>query len=801
MNSELESLIDRHRDLRRSALRYRWLIRGLLVVVLPLALLAAADHAWVLSKPWRWIGFALWMGGLLWMLAGLRRALQKPDRQEAAAQLDASASLEGGYAISTASEIEAPRTEEPEEAALLFRLHEEARRLASTATPAHPWPPRWQAVLVLAGMILLGFAGAFAIGRFLRPWADLPYTSITLAGPERLPIAREAFTITGQVMGRTPSEVNLHVSNGTEIKLPVGPDGRFQHTFSKGVPAPVVLLARGAADGVSAPVEVAFRDLPHPVRYEHRIVPPAYTRMPERTENHAALVILRGSEVRYSVNLSKPARALRMVFDTSDAPVDLEAAAGEAPVWVARLPMLRRTAGYHLEALDEDGVWRSAGEPAQIVVNPDKPPAVEIGEHNDSKLKSPRDTFSMGFTASDDIGLEDVRVRYQRVGDSAWSEKVISLQPGAKTSKSEFKLPLEELKVEPHDLVAVVVEARDGNNLDGPGRGGSDPIVFEVPEDSSLADKQGGGGGGGSQSEQVNPLEIQQQIYKDTLKLSMGRKGISEDDLARRQQDNAGNLSDMAGQMAGQAPPEVIELLKVATKAAQEASMQLQMLKYRRNFQAVIERESAVIDALVKASKLMGDGDPPPPGEGQQGPPKKQFTLKKSSSSSSSPSEEERKEKLEQAVADLEQLLKEQQEINKELADQQGQQGQQGQPGGQSPQELGQRQQAAAAQADAIRQQLEKMGKSPNGADPALAAEQLRMAKQQQASAAAGIARGNAAMANHYGQGAASSVEKAKQLTESLLGQAPGEVTEPQARAAGYQDLIQEYTRRLSYDE
>ncbi|WP_338285955.1 DUF4175 family protein [Luteolibacter sp. LG18] len=810
----MKPILAGQRKLRRSASISRWGILGVMAVALPLGAFAWWDRGMVLSPQWRWTGFVLWLAGVIWMIARAGKAFRIPAQREITSLLDGHAALKHGYVISTAVEIDAPRTDKPEEAALLARLHSEAGRLASETVTAHPRPRLWQVTLACLGVVLVGSAGPFPVARLLQPWKELPYTTITLVGPERKPIEREPFTVIGQVNGRVPKNAVLQVSGGVEIPVIVEASGAFRHTFTNGVLAPVTFVARGAEDGISAPLAITFRDLPHPEVYDHRITPPSYTRRPEFAENQAAFSVLRGSKIHYGVVFNRETTGVKLVFDDNEAPVELTRDASRPLAWGADLPVLKRTVGYHLEAIDGEGVWRQAVELAQIVVMPDKPPVVDLGAHNETKLKSPHDTFAMDFKASDDIGLMDVRVRYQRVGDKEWKEKVIRLsEPGTRQQSAEWKLPLDELGVVPHDMVAVVIQARDGNTVDGPGKGSPEPILIEVPEEPKDKDEHaGGGGGGGGESQQVNPLDIQRQIYRDTLRLSVGRQAPSAAELVRRQEENVKNLQEMADKMAGQAPPIFAGLLENARKSAVQATEELQMLSYRHgNFQPAMEKQSAVIDALVKAARIQAEQQQQGGGgEGGQPATGKQFTLN-SPNSKSAPSPEEQKERLEQALADLRKLLKEQEDLNKQMGQQPnkgqqpGQQGQQGSsPGGQSQgsgaPDLAARQQDARAQSERIRGQLESLQKSENGGDPALAAEQMKQAERQQQAAAAAIARGSA-MASRNGEASSAALEKARQLAESLQGQTPGESTEAETRAPGYQHLIQEYSRRLSYDQ
>lgn len=827
MTPELKQLLAKHRTMHRAGSIRRWWVLGLLALALPLAALACADGVLVLDKGWRWLGFAAFLAAALWMLLGMKRARQTPGERDVASVLDAHSSLAKGHAVSTSAQLDAPRTTLAEEGALLARLHAEAGKLAASATVRHPGPRPWQVAGALCGVLLLGAVmglhGLRPVMRMLLPWSDLPYTTITLAGPAEAPLKQEAFTVSGTVKGRIPKSLVLQAADGPAITVPVAADGSYRHTFENGVPAPVVLTARGAADGVSPAVRIDLGNIPQATEYAHRITPPPYTRQPERIETQASFTVLRATKIAYVAIFDRAPTAVRMVFDNDLDPLDLQADPHRPLAWGVELPLLERTCGYHLEVAEQDGVFRMMGEPQQIVVFPDKPPVVDVASHNGEKLKTRKDSFTMNFDASDDIGLADVRVLYRRVGDKDQTEIAIPLrEPLVRKQGGTWQLPLAEIKAEPHDMVAIVVQARDGNTLDGPGIGNSDPIIIEIPEDTDSQDQQaGGGGGGGGQGEQINPLEIQQQLYRETLRLSLGRKAPPKDEIQQRQQANVNNLAEMAADPQQAAlGEEYLALLETARKSAAQAASYLRMnYSYPGNdpLDRALTAEASAVDALLKAARIAqaNQGEPPPGGEGQ-GQGGKQFSLTKSGSPKSQPqSEEQQREQIEQALADIEQALKEQEEINQQIGEnspgenpQQGQpqagQQQEGQPGesqaSQGSAALAQRQGQARDTSDQIRSQMEGLGKSENGADPALAAEQLRQASEFQAQAAQAIAK-NAGNAEAQGKSSADALRKAQELTRSLLGESAGDTAEPRAQALEYQHLIQEYTRRLSYDD
>ncbi|MCW1886322.1 DUF4175 domain-containing protein [Luteolibacter flavescens] len=853
MTPELKQLIGKHRALHRSGSVRRWAVISLLAMALPFALVAWTDGIHALDASWRWAGLVVLVIAVLSALAGIGRALRTPDEREVAATLDEHSSLVKGHAISTSAQIDAPATDRVEEQALLARLHSEAGKLAAGAKVIHPAPRGWQVVGALCGVVLLGSLvavhGTRPVVRVLQPWKELPYTTIGLTGPEKKPLAGEAFAVSGVVAGRIPASVELHGVDGPAITVAVSQDGSFRHNFENGVPAPVKLVARGAADGFSPELKIDLRSFPHAVEFAHRIVPPAYTGEGERIETQGSFTILRATKVGYVAVFDQPATSVRMVFDNDLEAIELTADPENPRSWKADLPLMRRTCGYHLEAAEAGGEPRLTGEPQQIVVYPDKPPVAEITSNNAEEIKTLKDSLKIKFDTSDDIGLADVRVTYTRVGDPKPTEIPIPLSaPLVRNQRGEWELPLSEIEAEPLDMVVIVVQARDANDVDGPGIGSSEPIIIEIPEDTGEEEDPssgGGGGGGGGGPEQVNPLEIQQQLYRETLRLSLGRKSAPKEELFERQQENAKNLAEMLEDpQQEEMGEEYMGLLRTAKKSAEQAALFLRYSYPTRNgtpYDRALQSEGAVIDSLLKAARIAQEAGQQQQGGGGGGgegaaPPGKQYSLTKSGSPQSRPlTEQEQREQIEQALAEIEQAMQEQEEINEELAENEGEgegegegqegesqgsgspgSGQGGKPGqgqggkgqGQgSPGQGGQgggglagRQGQASQMSSAIRAQLEAMGKASNGADPGLAADQLRQAAEFQAQAAQAIAQGEGG-AQTQGRASTDALRKAHELTKSLFGESASGAVEPRAQALEYQHLIQEYTRRLSYDD
>jgi hypothetical protein len=100
-----------------------------------------------------------------------------------------------------------------------------------------------------------------------------------------------------------------------------------------------------------------------------------------------------------------------------------------------------------------------------------------------------------------------------------------------------------------------------------------------------------------------------------------------------------------------------------------------------------------------------------------------------------------------------------------------------------------------------IAEQIEKLMSADKQADPKQAAEQMRRAAALQREAAQALLQNAPEKARESGEEAADAIRRAAILTEALLDRAVTPGIDAGTRAPGYDDLIQGYSRRLSYDE
>jgi len=176
-----------------------------------------------------------------------------------------------------------------------------------------------------------------------------------------------------------------------------------------------------------------------------------------------------------------------------------------------------------------------------IEARKDNPPTVKIVRPGRDAKANPIEEVSIGVTAEDDFGLNDVSLHYSVNGGA---EKTVSMlqQKGAQTSDGKYVLALEDFKLSPGDLVSIYATARDARNTT------KTDIYFiqaEPFERNYSQSQQAGGGGGGGGDQQGEISQRQKDIIAATWnQLKSGAKSSADD---------AKFLSDIEEKLAAQA--------------------------------------------------------------------------------------------------------------------------------------------------------------------------------------------------------------------------------------------------------
>ena len=700
-----------------------------------------------------------------------------------------------------------------------------------------------------------------AVLRALQPWLALPYTTIALRGPAEPPAKREPFAVTGAIAGRIPKELRLTWTGGRAATVPVNPAGSFRHALALGIQQAVTFAATAAADGHAAPLAVGLRRVPKVEAYQFAIVPPAYTGWPDAKQSRPGFAVLRGSAAVLTLQLDLPAKSVAFIPDNNQGTLAFAARGDDGTTWQLDLGKIARTFSYRIEITDEKATCQAEAEPQMIVALTDAPPKFETLTHNGDQLadaEAPGDfilqyegmeplggqrgadgtgKFTLHYRATDDIGLAQVTISCESLTKEVLPREVTVLPAQSLAHPGTWSVALQSLRdagIQPLDIVIVTVTALDNNTLDGPGVV-AEPIFLEMPfPPSDDPDGSGGGGGGGGGPENVNPLALQKELHRQIVRASLGLNAPAKETLAESEQTIAGHLEKMAATPeAGIFGEAYVEHLGKARASALKAAETLKGNRPLRDTTTFptsnIPRtrqplgalglsadtlshliEAAKIEAAVLKAATVVPGSPPPG-------TKYSLTKAPSKSDKSKGDQSQKDEQIEKAVADLAKLRRDQEQLDKEAAalDGEGKEGQQpgspkaGQTPGQNPGQnpgpfsadgLAASQDALLPVTSDILKSIESLDKGDSQTDPKQAAEALRNARAWQEQVAAALRADNLRKARELGTKTEEALEVASLLTKALLDKAIRQSIEAQAPAPGYESLIQEYSRRISYD-
>jgi len=861
MSSQLTSLLDKYaaklkiQRVKRNA----WLILTLLV--LPLCLFGALDVWLIFSVPMRVLALTLVVLLAIWALFLLLRP--KPDKLTTARLLDHRLSP-GSYAITTAWQLSGLAQDDPlkpqeqQQQALDAYAKKSLQQLNFNNPPANKWLIA-ASVLGLSGIGgMLASNQQLALQRILQPYAQLDYTRISLQLPATTPAANEKFKLQIAVKGQRDANIMLSVKNLQDNKLLHGypkqvalpADGKLDYEFLQGLNKDSIIEVKAGRGNYVAATTLQLRATPQLKQLKYTITYPEYAKHLNRTESNASFAILRGCKVKLDLELSGQATGCNLVKSGRQAEViELQAVKNATNTYSSALAYFDRSFDYRFSSSDRFGTYEFPQQLQQIIVNEDQPPEISITSNNAESLKVGDSKLKLAYEASDDVGLARINLVYEVVGKPA-SRQQRPLQINALQASENLEVDFKAMGAQPMDTVVVFMEVFDGNNLYGPGKVASEPIMFEVPLPEQPKDeeqKQQGSGEG--ENELHNPLEIQRGIYKDTLRKYLGnnnKQGWQE--LAKRQQDNTRHLGDMQNAPEIQGLGE--EFLKIIKECEQLSLQSAESLRKNLGMESR-EIQSQIIKKLIDAARIQANAKQPEQPEQpqdkqeQQGQPQKSTKYSLIKPGGGKQKEQQDEEQARQKLAELNALAKQQEQLaeklNQELQkkneemfkkmQQQNQQQNQNPPnmagqkpgekdgeqaGGKQPGEQGkpspdgsgmgkstsQQQDDILARTQEMLQELEKMRLGENQLAPQSALDDLSKAIQQQKGVKDSLGDPhNIRYSELNARSAARQLGNSAEKLKAALSQATGSMSNGSRPANGYEQLIIDYTRRLSYEQ
>ena len=630
MSQSIKTILDSQRSRANRRLISRRMLVGLFLFTCLLVCFAWLDYTYIFSIPAR---FAVWTSLLASMAAVLASLflVATPSRKQVAQSIEArvdtnaESSIEGtenaSLIVTTSADIHAREAlaSEPEfGAGIQEKLDEQATQIALNTKirpRARLFP--WFAAICLVAVLAVQLGNQFGtkcFSRILAPWFPQNYTNVVIERPTGTIVSGMPFQIQGRLDGRLPTEAWLHTKSHPDSPVPVefNSDGSYSVELSTEELRESYWVVAG--DGISDVLDVAVFKPAEVAGYKIDVLPPAYAANRAEALETPNIEVLRASSLTYEITVSNPVasvRFLKLENQTNRTLETIQFQKTEDPlVYRLAIDNVVELLNYRISITRESGETSSNDEPFKILPLPDFTPKLTITSHNGKKvLKKGNEKVQVNFKATDDIGLESLRLVYRKIGTLGETRSIPLDQKSPTEYTVDSLLEMAPLNLQPQDLLVVFAEGQDGNILDGPGVGTSQVVMIEVPKPpapkNKAKPKRGGGGGGGPQT--VNPLEIQKSLLRDTSML--GEFADSEEYKELRQDQLQVNkfvelMLQKVNQQIGISPraAPIAAQLQLAISTMNLAERQLGS---RTKRQSLLAQEFAVA-TLSKAAKMMG---------------------------------------------------------------------------------------------------------------------------------------------------------------------------------------------------
>ena len=562
-STDLQSLID--------AVRRRWLAAralrtvGLAAVVAALPIAAAALAGW--SVPLEGaalivlVSLALCAAAAL-LIGGLRRWPRRPSDVATARFIEEQAAADLNPmddALVSAVQV-GERTPESETFARVVVAQAASRLSAINAESIVATSTlRYSVVHAAAGTLFLGLAIVFALPTFGRAadaaWLALFPHSISISvlpGDARVPAGRP-LVIKASLNGRGAklrgvAPMLVVSSKDQERSVPMVLDGdgyRFgfdsvDRSFTYKVVAAAVSSQSYSVTALHPP-RVQRID----VQYDY----PAFAGLAPHTDEDAGDIYgPAGTRVRLRVHTDKPIAAGQLALASRSA-VPL---APGGDLTADALLTLSKDDSYRIKLSDRDGLNSSGDTEYFIRLMDDRPPEVRILRPSADQSVTPLEEVAIEARADDDYGVARFELAYSVAGRPERTVRFSSVTGTDVAKIGTYLLAIEDLRVQPGDVVTYYARAVDVGRGKRPSETRSDIFFLEVkPFSEEFVAAQSQAMGGGAAGQQLDSLiAAQKEIITATWNLERRSAAGQSADDTRAVAEAQAELKARAEQMA-----------------------------------------------------------------------------------------------------------------------------------------------------------------------------------------------------------------------------------------------------------
>lgn len=702
-----------------------------------------------------------------------------------------------GGAVLSAVEVDVADTDDNARSPFLIRglLADAANRLSRSA--AIPVIEREQTRRGFA-LVLVLLASAFALfslgPAYLRQTARLVLLPFSAAAaepvyaiavtPGNVVVARGGdLQVTATLQGFASDIVELSMRRGVAgewDRIPMGIGRDSVHFMAR-----VFDLAEDAeyfieANGVrSAAFKVTIRDLPAVKHLDVDLVFPPYTGIaPEKVEDGGDIAAVKGTSATVHVRATRAVRGGKILLNGDSA----VALARQDDSTLAATIKVRTDGFYRVELTAEDGTVVAGNIDYNIDALEDRPPQVSVRKPGRDVRPSNVEEIFIEGEATDDYGVGRMELVYSVNGGE---KKRIALAEGTGRHPKELTaghtLFLEELGLQPGDVISYYVQVWDADAVSGPKSAASDIYFITIrPFDREYKQSQQGGGSGMQGSAQQSPSELiaqQREIISATFKaqrdkattpvqqfrenvttihLAQGRLHEQVIALGSQLKRPAVQTADTGFKVIAELLPKAVEEMRQAEGQLVERKLDDALLPEQRALQ-YLERAEAVFKEVQVSMQNGGGGGGA--NASQASDLADLFELE--TDKMRNQYEQVQRGQQEQASKDVDETLERlkrlasRQQQENERARQRGMPGQQGGSGGGSQRQL-------AEEAEQLARRLERLAREQNSAQMQETARSLQEAADQMRKSAANDGKQGAGT----GSSALDRLENARRLLE-----------------------------------
>jgi hypothetical protein len=352
-------------------------------------------------------------------------------------------------------------------------------------------------IIASASMVRAGSDGFDLLQRaFLVPGVPVPRkTRVSVTEPRQLVARGDAVTVRARAEGVIPDAGTLEVRGSDEQhgqSYPIARDTGSGNEF--------VLTIQNAQrpfeytvqlnDGLSEVCRVDVAERPAVAQLNCRQIHPKYTGLGEVDRAPGDLSILAGSKLAIEVTSNKDLDAkgnrVRLHGAESEAPLPLDPN-NARHLGPHEVQLLKGITGLSIQLTDTQGI--SSKDPAvyRVEIVPDQPPSLRMTSPTRREdLVTKRAQVIVAMDASDDYGLAKIVIRYKLAGSAGDGKRIeLNVPAGAKSFRGYYPLKIDALSPLPTEGQTIEwwVEARDANDVTGPGKTESEHFLARVVSD------------------------------------------------------------------------------------------------------------------------------------------------------------------------------------------------------------------------------------------------------------------------------------------------------------------------------